>query len=421
MESKEKLPECLEKEKPKPNWFVVPELLSREVGNNPLFRRRYYGSLHVVERFELMYKLKEHNGCVNALNFNQKGNLLASGSDDLDVVIWDWAIRKKLHVYDSGHKSNVFQTKWLPFDVEYLMATCAHNGEIRLLDVRQGISRQIAMHSEQIHRLAIHMDTPHIIISAGEDAKVLSIDIRERKPTKLLVVQDETSKVRLYSVHSNPLNSNEFCVAGQSHLVRVYDRRKPSAALHTFAPEHLMGDKHITCAVYNYNGTEILASYKDESIYLFDTVSPQLGDYAHRYQGHRNNLTVKGVNFFGPKSEYIISGSDCGNIFVWDKNTEAIVNWMEGDEKAVNCLEPHPRFPILATSGLDYDVKIWVPSCQRPPDMEDLESCVKFNAKYNVIGSSVFSAFSSQMFWLFLASTLQSEDDDDNDDEDDQC
>lgn len=53
-------PACLKKKRPKPTWFVVPELLHREMGINPSFQRRYYGSLHVVEHFELMYKLKEH-------------------------------------------------------------------------------------------------------------------------------------------------------------------------------------------------------------------------------------------------------------------------------------------------------------------------------------------------------------------------
>lgn len=48
-------------------------------------------------------------GCVNALNFNQKGNLLASGSDDLAVIIWDWARGKKQHWFESGHCSNMFQ------------------------------------------------------------------------------------------------------------------------------------------------------------------------------------------------------------------------------------------------------------------------------------------------------------------------
>lgn len=60
---------CLYKEKPKPNWFVIPELLRREIGNNPLFRRRYHGSLHVVEHFERMRKLEEHNVCTHCIEF----------------------------------------------------------------------------------------------------------------------------------------------------------------------------------------------------------------------------------------------------------------------------------------------------------------------------------------------------------------
>lgn len=72
--------------------------------------------------------------------------------------------------------------------------------------------------------------------------------------------------------------------------------------------------------------------------------------------------TIKGVNFFGPNSEFVVSGSDCGNIFFWDKETEVIVNWLHGDDSGVvNCLEPHPEFPIMATSGLDDDAKIWIP------------------------------------------------------------
>ena len=44
---------------------------------------------------------------------------------------------------------------------------------------------------------------------------------------------------------------------------------------------------------------------------------------------------MKGVNFFGPQSEYIVSGSDCGHVFMWDKKTEQVINLMEGDEGVV--------------------------------------------------------------------------------------
>lgn len=36
---------------------------------------------------------------------------------------------------------------------------------------------------------------------------------------------------------------------------------------------------------------------------------------------------------------------------------------LEGDEEGiVNCLEGHPSVPVLATSGLDHNVKIWLPT-----------------------------------------------------------
>lgn len=44
---------------------------------------------------------------------------------------------------------------------------------------------------------------------------------------------------------------------------------------------------------------------------------------------------VKGVNFYGPQSEYIVSGSDCGHIFLWDKETEEVVQFLEGDNTGV--------------------------------------------------------------------------------------
>ncbi|XP_075675839.1 DDB1- and CUL4-associated factor 6-like isoform X1 [Dermatophagoides pteronyssinus] len=77
-----------------------------------------------------------------------------------------------------------------------------------------------------------------------------------------------------------------------------------------------------------------------------------------KFSGHRNSRTViKKATFWGDK--YIISGSDCGHIFFWSIETGEVVMILEGDLHVVNCLEPHPTDPILASSGIDYDIKIW--------------------------------------------------------------
>ena len=51
-------------------------------------------------------------------------------------------------------------------------------------------------------------------------------------------------------------------------------------------------------------------------------------------QGHRNSATVKGVNFYGPESQFVISGSDCGNIFLWDKQVSVGFVKTEKDEQS---------------------------------------------------------------------------------------
>ena len=95
-----------------PVWQAVPSLRSREIGKDShQFVRRVCGARGLVQRLELQGRLERHTGCVNTLHFNPSGTRLASGSDDLRVVIWDWAIRRAELEFDSGHKSNVFQVR----------------------------------------------------------------------------------------------------------------------------------------------------------------------------------------------------------------------------------------------------------------------------------------------------------------------
>ncbi len=54
----------------------------------------------------------------------------------------------------------------------------------------------------------------------------------------------------------------------------------------------------------------------------------------------------------GAADEWVVSGSDCGYIYIWDKASGKLQQWLHGDRHVVNCLEPHPTLPtFLATSG----------------------------------------------------------------------
>jgi len=358
----------------KPKHNIINDLTNLQFGlrMTPSFSQRRCASVEMVKRLKLAYKLSGHEGCVNSLHFNQSGSKIASGSDDLNIIVWEWEKNRKMVQFNSGHKANVFQSKIMPGDL--LITSCSRDGQVRLAELSVTGSlrstKKLGQHKGPAHKMSLLPDCPYVILSAGEDGQVLSVDIREQKPDKILLLKNEKDKkIPIYSIHSSPSDGNLFCTSGRDQYVRIFDRRflgGPGGQVVKFCPDNLKDNDefkaYITCAVFSEDGREVIGSYNDEDIYLFNTTDAEGSPHAHKYQGHRNSATVKGVNFYGPNSEYIISGSDCGNIFIWDKQTEGLVKLMPGDDNGVvNVLEPHPTMPVLATSGLDDEVKLWMP------------------------------------------------------------
>lgn len=79
-----------------------------------------------------------------------------------------------------------------------------------------------------------------------------------------------------------------------------------------------------------------------------------------KYTGHRNARTmIKEATFWG--KDFVMSGSDCGHVFIWNRKTGELVMLLEADSHVVNCLQPHPTLPYLITSGIDHDIKLFAP------------------------------------------------------------
>ncbi|XP_022212229.2 DDB1- and CUL4-associated factor 8 isoform X2 [Drosophila obscura] len=382
--------EILYKDKPPYTWNSAHELMQREHNiinriewrgghtSAQSFGRGFYGSRHVVEQMSLWDTMIKHNGCVNCLNFNRAGDLLCSGSDDTRIIVWDWANNKPLHSFKSGHHTNIFQTKFIDSAGCLDIVSTSRDGQVRraVIPPSGGDTKptRLYTHSDAVHKLVVVPHTKHEVMSAGEDGAVKHFDLRTSTSANTMLRCNYTeperrSRVRLFSISHHPF-APEFCVSGADDNLRVYDKRKLPEPIHEMTPRGVRETKitQVTCAVYNHSGSEILASYSDAGIFLYDSRNYKEGETLHCYEGHVNHRTIKGVNFFGPRSEYVISGSDCGHIFFWDRNTESIVNYMKGDiAGVVNCLEPHPWMPVLATSGLEHNVKIWTPHASDPP------------------------------------------------------
>lgn len=60
----------------------------------------------------------------------------------------------------------------------------------------------------------------------------------------------------------------------------------------------------------------------------------------------------------GNDDEYVVSGSDDGNFFIWDRKTTKLVNILDGDGEVVNVVQGHPYETMLAVSGIDNTIKV---------------------------------------------------------------
>ncbi|KAM5221393.1 DDB1- and CUL4-associated factor 8-like [Ctenodactylus gundi] len=402
---------------PQPRWRVVPALWQRQLGLAPRFAQQACGSRVFVQHFELQHHLEGHEGCVNTVHFSHHGRWLASGGDDLNVMVWDWMHKTPVSMFRSGHRNNIFQAKFLPNSNDSTLAICGRDGQVRVANLMATPvtknSKRVVKHRGPSHRFALEPDSPFRLLTSGEDGVVYSVDLRgQSPPSKLVTVKESGKIVGLYAICLNPANLYQFAVSGRDQFVRIYDQRKiteceRSGLLKKFCPHHLLPSEckpSITCVEYNHNGTELLASYNDEDIYLFNSSDGDGAQYAKRYKGHRNHSTVKGVNFYGPGSEFVMSSSDCGHVFFWEKTSCQIVHFLEADKgSSVNCLDPHPYLPVLATSSLDREIKIWAPTATTPAELCGLKNVMKVNKqKRDEDVAHHLNLFESHMLWFLM-------------------
>lgn len=210
--------------------------------------QRINSSIYSVERMQLLHKLEKHHGCVNCLNFNKAGNLLVTGSDDLKVVVWNWAKQQPIKVQTSGHRSNVFQSKFVDNgsannQTDFSLITSARDGEVRHIQIAPDGSahdRLITRHTHHaVHKIAIPDSNQNEVLTAGEDGCVMRSDLRDNRATEKLIQLQTYRPILLYSVAHHPFDP-EFCVCGRDNFVRVYDKRNVKECSNIFCPEHIL-------------------------------------------------------------------------------------------------------------------------------------------------------------------------------------
>mmetsp|Transcript_13178 Transcript_13178/g.52584 ORF Transcript_13178/g.52584 Transcript_13178/m.52584 type:complete len:579 (+) Transcript_13178:47-1783(+) len=87
--------------------------------------------------------------------------------------------------------------------------------------------------------------------------------------------------------------------------------------------------------------------------------SPPDHTYKAAFTDHISIRTIKGLGFYGTRSEYIMTGSDDACIYLWEKRSGNLAAVLTGHESIVNNVLQHPTLPAIVSSGIDDVVKLW--------------------------------------------------------------
>ena len=71
---------------------------------------------------------------------------------------------------------------------------------------------------------------------------------------------------------------------------------------------------------------------------------------------------IKEAQFLGANERFVMSGSDDGCLYVWDRNTSNIALRRAADADVLNCVQAHPANFVIATSGIEPVIKLWRPT-----------------------------------------------------------
>eukprot|EP00090_Calanus_glacialis_P039156 TRINITY_DN6817_c0_g1_i1.p1 TRINITY_DN6817_c0_g1~~TRINITY_DN6817_c0_g1_i1.p1 ORF type:complete len:702 (-),score=218.04 TRINITY_DN6817_c0_g1_i1:138-2243(-) len=254
----------------------------------------------LVRRLGLVKELEGHTGCVNCIQWNSNGRLLASGSDDKTVIVWDGLVGRRMARVETPHEGNIFSVVWMPGADDQLVGTGAGDCRVCILNVETGATvKSVSGHQGRVKRLTTAPDSPGVVWSGGEDGIVRQWDLRERwsiDSSNVLVnlTHHAGRGAEVKCVSICPGRSELIAVGANDPFVRVFDRRMitcsrldPSAlpdtesgAVAYFVPGHLPGVEAAfhrklrpltsTYITYNKDGTELLCNLGGEQIYLYD-------------------------------------------------------------------------------------------------------------------------------------------------------
>ncbi|MBD2744009.1 serine/threonine-protein kinase [Coleofasciculus sp. FACHB-1120] len=262
------------------------------------------GSQNFSEKFAFTNTLRGHLKSVASVAISPDGEMLASGSLDNTIKLWNLNTGQEISTLN-GHSKSVGAVAISP-DGQTL-ASGSWDNTIRLWNIKKAYkTRTLAGHSSQVVSVAFSPNG-EILASSSLDNTIKLWDLKTGQ------------EINTFTGHSNWVMSIAFSPDGQ------------------------------TLASGSWDNTVKLWNIKT-------------GDKIRTLTGHSNHVNSVA---FSPDGQMLASGSWDNTVKLWNVNTGQEIRTLHGHSKAVYSVRFSPDMQTLASGGMDNTIKLWNPNTGR--------------------------------------------------------
>ena len=305
----------------------------------------------VVAVQEALATLKGHTAKVWDVSFSPDGKVIASGSVDNTLRLWDVAQERLIRTMQ-GHPFPILWVKYSPNGATLL--TGSTDGALRSWDVVTGqLRKTFEGHNGWITGLAISRDG-RWYVSCAEDATVRLW--RQPNPVNEEIIDEGMSDVR--SVVFTP-DSSAIAWGEADGVVRV--RTLSGSWLHTLK----MGSQPIRSVRISPDGT-LLASGADNGLIGIWRLDD--GALIQTLRGHPG--AVNGLAF-SPDGRWLVSASQDGTLRLWKFEGSRFASLTErvfvGHTGGVTSVDFAPNAALIVSGSEDATLRLWALPIQPAP------------------------------------------------------